>query len=388
MRVLFVSTGYPSFERPNYCVFTHRSIKSLLPYVDVEVLTFRTWFPGCPFVERRHWEGVNVITAYCPQSPLDSHLHLNTHFLTSVGKLVLGNSIKNYDLIHSADLYPAGFIAQRLAKQYGKPHTSHVIGSDVNYFLTSNLKRIGSDWLLGIRGFACNSYSILQNLLGLVSQLKNLQVIYRGVDISVFNPEGFASGPQSSFPPVRFLFLGGFHSSDTRSPLYALKGGPILLDAWKLVEASISPSSLLIGGPGINMDWIESWRSNLKRPEATFLSRVVLPSDVPSLLRACDVLVVPSLSEGMPNIANEAQACGRAVLGSDAGGIPESIVNGETGRIVARGSVEDLASGMEWFFNNYSAMYNMGQRGRARIVDNFSWDIFAKKMVNLFWGVL
>lgn len=383
MRILFVSTGYPSPHRPGHCIFIHRSIQSLLPYLEAEVVHFRAWLPGRPLVEKRHWEGVPVTTIYCPQSPKTSHTHLNTSLLTFFGRLGISSSIKTSDLIHSTDVYPAGYIAQTWARHYAKPHTTHVIGSDVNYFLASNLSRIGTKWLSDINGFACNSNKILQCLLELAPEIKNFQVIYRGVDTTLFSPEGHTSGPQAQLPPVRFLFLGGFHSSDSSNPLYNLKGGPILLDAWKRVERSVAPSSLLVGGPGTDIAQLEKWRVNLARPDAVFLFRNFSPGDVPPLIRACDVLIIPSQHEGLPNLANEAQACARPVLGTDAGGIPESVIHTETGRIIPRGDVCALAEGLKWFHENHSVISIMGQRGRARMLQDFSWERFSNGMMAL-----
>jgi glycosyltransferase involved in cell wall biosynthesis len=387
-RVLFVATGYPTPEYPNQSIFTHRSIKELSRFVDPLVIHLRAWRPGRPLVEKREWENVAVVSVSCPQGPLGSASHLNSKLLAWFGAFSVRRYLNVVDLIHATDIYPSGFVASQWGRASKKPHTTHVIGSDVNLFLPANLPNIGKEWLSGFGGFVCNSTAIMQRLSDLVPGLQSMNVIHRGVDTDFFTPDGILSGPQSILLPVRFLFLGGFHTWDPNSTFYNIKGGHNLLDAWQQVEGQISPSSLYIGGPGADMARLEKWRAGLQRPNAVFLSGPIPPVEIPALLRTCDVVVIPSLSEGLPNVANEAQSCGCAVLGTDAGGIPESVVHGETGRIVPRGDAGAMAGGLEWFHLNQPSISTMGHNGRLRMIKNFSWEKFANKMLTFFQDVL
>jgi glycosyltransferase involved in cell wall biosynthesis len=385
LRVVFVTTGYPTEDHPNNSIFIHRSIKALSYYVVPQVIHLRTWLPGRPFIEKRKWEDIPVTSVYCPQFPYLLNLHNNTKLLSKLGRILVCDYLDSPDLIHSTNLYPAGFVADQWASSIGKPHTSHVIGSDINICLSHNLARIGKDWLYNLRGVACNSVVLMNRLIELVPDIKNVRVIYRGVDSLTFAPIGHINGPQSSLPPIRFLYLGGFRTWNLRhKEYYDLKGGHILLNAWRRVEAGIYPSSLLIGGPGMDIARLQKWRATLCRPEAVFFSKAVSPEDIPSLMRACDVLVIPSLNEGLPNVANEAQACGRPVLGTDAGGIPESVLHGVTGLIVPRGDVNALASGLEWCFYHQEEMRVMGANARRHVIHNTSWGKFTEEMMSLF----
>jgi glycosyltransferase involved in cell wall biosynthesis len=384
LRVVFVTTGYPTRERPNQSIFIHRSIKLLIPDVDARVVHLRAWLPGRPLVEKREFDNIDVITIYCPQSPLFSHFHFNTLLLAKICKMVLFPYIKDADLIHSTNLYPDGFVASQWAKTHGKNHTTHVIGSDLNLFLAPHINHIGTNWLYRIGGFACNSRALMSKLMSLAPGLRNLQVVYRGVDTSTFTPDGPTDGPQSDLPPVRFLYLGGFHTWDPKSALYAIKGGHMLLEAWRMVESRISPCSLFVGGPRVDLVRMEQWRRGLRRPQAVYFSSAVDPEKVPALIRSCDVVIIPSLNEGLPNLANEAQACGRPVLATDAGGIPESVLHDKTGRIVPRGDVDALAEGLIWFAEHQAELGSMSQRGRQNILEHFSGQNFSKEMLNLF----
>jgi L-malate glycosyltransferase len=384
LRVVFVTVGYPTLYRPKECIFMHRSVKAMSEQIDALVIHLRAWRPGRPWVERRNWEGVDVLSVACPQFPLGSYSHLNTLLLSRFGALSVQSAIASAEIVHSMDIYPAGFVASQWAKRLAKPHTTHVIGSDLNLFLVPNLPRVGKKWLINLDGVVCNSMAIKQQLLSHVHALTNARVIYRGVDTASFSPDGLASGPQASKSPVRFLYLGGFHTWDPRRHEYNIKGGHILLEAWSIIEERIGLSSLIIGGPGADTANLRRWRDHLRKPEAVFIADTISPESVPNWIRACDVVVIPSLQEGLPNVANEAQACGRPVLATDAGGIPESVVNGETGMIVPSGDSLALAQGMQWFWNNQSSLPGMGRQGRARMMREFSWDRFSKEMLTFF----
>ena len=388
LRVAFVASGYPTAGRANAGVVIHRSIRELSACVQPYVIHLRAWVPGRPFVVRREWEGVPVLSVACPQSPSGMAFHLNAVIQARLGWAFVRGFVEGADVVHSTNLYSAGYVASQWAVAAHKPHTTHVTGSDWNLFLGPRLARIGTRWLRSVDGVACHGMAIMNQLTAVVPDLPNVVVVYRGVDSTAFSPEGPTHGPLSSLPPVRFLYLGGFHSWDPRRAEYNLKGGHTLLKAWQQVEARIAPSSLLIAGPGTELSTLQAWRASLRRPEAVFLSGAVSPSDVPALIRACDVVVIPSLHEGVPNVANEAQSCGRPVLGTDAGGIPESVVHGQTGWIVPRGDPEALASGLEWFHAHRTEVEGMGANGRARMIRHFTWERFSEQMAALFGAAI
>lgn len=385
VKVLFISSGYPSKNRPNQNIFTHRSIYHLAKELDTKVIHFKTWVPGRKIIERREWEGIDIITLACPQIPGGSDFHINSILLYLFGGLFINEELQNADIVHSTDFYPSGYVASNWAKKFKKTHTSHIIGSDLNLFLIPKLERVRTDWIQRIKGIICNSFDLSNKIKGYFPDQKNIEVIYRGVDCNVFNPIGEMKGPQKELPPVRFLYLGGFHTWDSKKTGYFnLKGGHILLDTWEKIEKYIQPSNLLISGPGVNLEKLEIWRKKLSYPDSVHFLKVIKPEDVPSIIRASDVVIIPSLSEGLPNVAKEAQACGKPVLGSDAGGIPESIIHKKTGYIVPKGSIDELAKGIEWFFCNQDEIKIMGLRGRERMKTDFSWDLFTHKMLDFF----
>ena len=96
--------------------------------------------------------------------------------------------------------------------------------------------------------------------------------------------------------------------------------------------------------------------------------------DVPRILNASDILVLPSLSEGMPFVVLEAMAAGLPVVATRVGGIPEAVVDGETGVLVEPRSASALYKAIVYLIDHTDYAVEMGMAGRARIKTMFSVD--------------
>ncbi len=94
--------------------------------------------------------------------------------------------------------------------------------------------------------------------------------------------------------------------------------------------------------------------------------------DIPSLLRAADVLVLPSLWEGMPNVVLEAMAVRRAVVGTDVEGTSDLVEPGQTGWIVPPGDPIALAEALEEAASDPARLDRFGNAGRARVEAEFT----------------
>jgi glycosyltransferase involved in cell wall biosynthesis len=115
--------------------------------------------------------------------------------------------------------------------------------------------------------------------------------------------------------------------------MYPVKGHRGMLQIMALVAAARPETILLLIGDGPERDACEQLTDILRlRANIRFLGQ---RSDVPQLLTAADLVVMPSLSEGLPLAAIEAMAAGRPVVGFDAGGVSEVVTDGVNGSVVA-----------------------------------------------------
>jgi len=96
---------------------------------------------------------------------------------------------------------------------------------------------------------------------------------------------------------------------------------------------------------------------------------------LPSLINNVDICIVPSIWEEPFGISVvEAMACGKAVLGSDAGGIPNIIEDNISGLIFKRGVKDDLVEKLELLMNDAELRERLGKAARRRVEENYSWD--------------
>lgn len=100
-------------------------------------------------------------------------------------------------------------------------------------------------------------------------------------------------------------------------------------------------------------------------------------SDVTELLAACDAVVLPSLHEGMGVVLLEAMACGRAVVASAVGGVPEVLGEGAAGILVPPADEEALAGALLRLIADGSLRERLGKAGRERAHAHFSLDAMA-----------
>jgi teichuronic acid biosynthesis glycosyltransferase TuaC len=385
-KVVFISDGYPTDYHRMNGIFLHRAVKALSQSIRVSVIHLRAWKPNRPVTESRLWDGIQVLSLSIPQIPVRSWLHFNTKLIAILGLPYARKTLQDADVLHSTGIYPPGYITSAWSQYTEKPHVTHAVGDDVNIILP-NAKwfRDEKNWLANIDGVACVSQNIKSRLYVLANGLPNVRVIYRGVDTSEFIAKDLPKLTQAKLAPIRFLYMGGFQTWDKQKlHVYNVKGGHVLLDAWRKVEMLLGESSLVISGPGTDLRHLKSWQESLQRPDAVTFLPTIAPQSVPNLIRKSNVVIIPSLSEGLPNLAYESHACGCAILGSDAGGIPEVVIHGETGRIVPKGDPIALGEGMRWFFSHQSEINKMGSKARQHILQNFTFDSSTKEMISLF----
>jgi glycosyltransferase involved in cell wall biosynthesis len=107
-------------------------------------------------------------------------------------------------------------------------------------------------------------------------------------------------------------------------------------------------------------------------------------ADLDRLIPAWDVAVIPSYTEGLPNIALEAYAAAVPVVGTAVGGVPEVIDHGESGYLVPPGDPEALARSVSEALGSEGRRQAMGQSGRDRVLDQFTFAAQASQYERLF----
>jgi glycosyltransferase involved in cell wall biosynthesis len=110
-------------------------------------------------------------------------------------------------------------------------------------------------------------------------------------------------------------------------------------------------------------------------------------NDVHRYLPFCDLFVLPSFTEGMPNVVLEAMAAGVPVVATAVGGTPELVVDDVTGYLVPPGDADALARRMADVLASAETARAMGQQGRERVQTCYTFTEQSRKYQELFASI-
>ena len=194
---------------------------------------------------------------------------------------------------------------------------------------------------------------------------KRLVTIHSGVNLEDYKIDGDITAKKKSLGlETSALVIGAI------GRLGRVKGVEYLLRAAAKVILKNPDAAFLIVGDGSQRGALEQLARSLH-----ISHRVVFTGqrdDVPELLAVMDVLVLPSLYEGLPNAVLEAMAAGKPVIATRVGGTPEAVEDGVTGLLVPPRDPEALAEAIIALLQDQERAEAMGRAGRARVEKHFS----------------
>jgi glycosyltransferase involved in cell wall biosynthesis len=198
-----------------------------------------------------------------------------------------------------------------------------------------------------------------------------------GVDVRViYNPvsiEAAAPTRDPGRPPVA-LFLGEVGQR---------KGAWDLVDAMPAVLAAVPGARFRVGGNG-DLDRLRSRLAELGIADRVEVLGWVTGADKARELEAATLLTLPSYQEGLPMSILEAMGAALPVVSTPIAGIPEAVVDGETGYLVPPGDREALAARLIDLLSDGAAAERMGRAARARAEAVFALDVVAGQLGELW----
>lgn len=211
---------------------------------------------------------------------------------------------------------------------------------------------------------------------------KKLVLIYNGVDHSKFE-----------VPPevrVKLRKKTGFTHSHkvvtVVANLIPYKGHAELLDAAAAVIDQMPSSRFWLVGRDRGMQKYLKQKAR----ELDILNRVIFAgerSDIPSILAASDILVLPSHEEGFSNVILEAMAAGLPLVATRVGGTQEAVLDGVTGWLVPPNKPKELATKIVDLLNNPKKAREWGERGKERVKKEFGIEKMLEEHLELYQAV-
>ncbi len=394
LKALVVSRLYPRPSDPVLGVFVEEEVKALSSHCDIKVLSPIPWFPPLrifkrwyeysrtPVQEKR--KGVEVFRPRAivfPRNFLFPFLGLS--FYLSVRRCV--NQLEKnfpFDLIHAHTVHPDGFAAAMLGRAYGRPTVITLHGGDVTLYLKRPLVRRMGLWALSQAGRVIAVSDALRTEV--VDEhggdARQICVIPNGVDVTRFAPMAQAEARHRvalTNEVPRILYVGGIERS--KGIDYLLKAaGELRRHAQRSLE-------VVMVGDGKYQQPAKKLAMELGIDDAVAFVGKRPNTEVPLWINACDLLVLPSLSEGFGVVLIEAMACGKPVVATRCGG-PEDIVTPETGILVPPGDYKALAEALQEVLSDQRRFD--AQQIRRQAVAKYAYDSIASSIIGVYRDIL
>jgi glycosyltransferase involved in cell wall biosynthesis len=376
-RILAVSHMFPSRALPRHGIFIVREAALLRRHgVELAFLVPRPWAPWpLPLVPR--WR------SYGPSNPLLVPPDVEAREVRYLRPPGLGfrrldglsaalallpaarrwHAEAPFHAVLGVSMLPDAEAAVHLGARLGLPVASLAVGSDVLVYparlpaLRRQLSRVLAevDLPVGVSGSICDA------LRAVGPCRREPLCVYLGRSEGGFVPAESAAAPRARLgwqdDAVVLTYVGG---------LLEAKGVLDLAEAALPLLRADARLRLVFVGDGPCRARLQRLGRDAGRPDAVALAGAVAPEAVPTYLQASDALVLPSHSEGMPQVVLEAMSCGLPVVATRVGGVPEAVLHGETGLLVAAGDVPGLREALRRVTADGDFRRAAGRRGAER----------------------
>ncbi|HWL95195.1 MAG TPA: glycosyltransferase [Phycisphaerae bacterium] len=268
---------------------------------------------------------------------------------------------KPFDLIYGCELMPDGVVALRLGQELGLPVMLSSIGSDAHTYPYQSRRAMRQT----VKAL-CEADLILVEAQGAIGDIERLSAdtapvrcFNRGIDLSRFENAVTRDEKRRELglPLNRQLvvFVGALNEG---------KGIRTLADAFSLVTRQIANVDLVCVGAGPLLTWLRNEAVAREWGDKLHLTGRRAFTEVPHILKACDVFCLPSYAEGLPKSVVEGMAAGLPVVVTSVGGIPDVMKYGECGVLVPARDAHALAAALVGLLANAEMAARMGRTGR------------------------
>jgi len=287
---------------------------------------------------------------------LSAHL-MHAEIVSGLSKMLFKTSCKLVTTKH-------GYL-QQFMDQHGLDYTK------INRF---SLSYLVEKW---VQRFVAGNFAVSKGLAafyihsGICSALK-MSVIYHGLE---------AGNPHQQAAPVRY----SNNQLLVIARLRKFKGHLFLIEAVELLRREIPDLKLVILGAGEEMKHLVNRVNELNLNQ--WVAFAGYTDDVYHYINGSDIIVAPSIAEPFGLIVLEAYRCSKPVIAFNVTAFNETIIDNETGYLVAPYSTEALAEKIKHLLQNKSISKKMGENGFKLLEHKFSLQTFVEQTIQFFTGI-
>jgi teichuronic acid biosynthesis glycosyltransferase TuaC len=378
LRIALVTPVFPTHKQRHRGIYIYNTARSLQRHADVDVVCSSITYPLLRAVRP---EALRCGRVDLNDSPKDVHVRyldypgfpVITRPLNSISCCsAIRSHVKSLgpDLILAYWTHPEGNAAIQIGRELDIPVIVGALGSDL--LLAKGLGRYlatravtTADYVLTV------SEGLRRAAISFGAPAGRVKTIPNGSDRSIFylRDRSASRAKLGINPGVRLVLFVGW--------LTPLKGVPELVAAFARVRREVANAELVCIGEGP----LKQFVSSTPRADRVRALSHKTSEEIADWLGACDLLCLPSCSEGCPNVVVEALSSGRPVIGTQVGGIPE-LVDDRSGILVPPRDVARLASaiceGLNRKWNENAIAARMGR----------SWDDVADETYSVCLEVL
>ncbi len=274
-------------------------------------------------------------------------------------------------------LFPAGFVAVTVAELHGKRSVVSARGNDIDrlMFPPGDFARL--QWTLErATQITAVSNELVKKIDVILGRKSHAKVLGNVVDVNVF---------RAAVPSPKTDETGETAFWETGKPVLGFcgelrqkKGLPVLLQTFEQLNRRMGAKLLIIGAVRTRennelADFLADFPHLTDHVMVT--GHLDKPEEVATFINRCDVMLCPSLWDGVPDSILESMACEKIVVASDAGGISDIISMDETGFLVSKHSLANFPMAVE-------EVLNLGEADQKRIQNNareFCLDLWKSK---------
>jgi len=393
LQVLMLTTGFPRFTGDLFGAFILEQARALVDMgVEVEVVAPHQ----CALPPKEEMNGVRVrrFRYFWPASlqkvayggGIPTNIKQSWWARLEVPFFLFSYALSARRRGGKADILHCHWTVSGLVAIWGAGRGKAIIlsvrGSDINMLNNKWMRRLNAYITARMSHIVAVSEDIANKLQASGVPREKIRVIANGVDARFCPADKTQMRRELGLAAEDFivLFVG---------LLVPVKGLEILVDALSAWGAEKANWTCVLVGDGPLTDILQQQAIDAEIDERMRFVGRRSSQEIPQWMQAADVLVLPSYSEGRPNVVLEAQACGTPVVATRVGGTAELVVEGETALLVESGDSAQLRAALELLRDDALRCGDMGRRARAHVeASGLTWEASANQLEELYRSVL